>query len=88
LRERLQISDVHAPLTWVKRINISLVVVQGIEYLHDMAHKSFIHKDLKSTNILLDQDLIAKVSDFGLVRIDGDKSFTSKRAGIYGHWRN
>jgi hypothetical protein len=84
LRERLQTSDFHAPLTWVQRINISLDVARGIEYLHDMAHKPFIHRDLKSTNILLDQDSRAKISDFGLVRIDGGKSFTSKRAGTYG----
>lgn len=75
----------HMPLTWAQRMMISLDVARGIEYLHGMTQQAFIHRDLKSSNILLDQDLRAKVSDFGLIRIAGNKSSTSKAVGTFGY---
>ncbi|KAM0070567.1 putative protein kinase RLK-Pelle-LRR-IX family [Helianthus debilis subsp. tardiflorus] len=41
------------PLSWKRRLNIALDVARGMEYLHTLAHQSFIHWDLKSSNILL-----------------------------------
>ncbi|KAL0410190.1 UNVERIFIED_CONTAM: Receptor protein kinase TMK1 [Sesamum latifolium] len=41
------------PLSWKRRLNIALDVARGMEYLHTLAHQSFIHRDLKSSNILL-----------------------------------
>ncbi|CAN6244965.1 unnamed protein product [Urochloa humidicola] len=74
----------HTPLTWTQRVIIALDVARGIQYLHSMAHESFIHRDLKPSNILLDRDLRAKISDFGLVRpaLDKDKV---KIAGTFGY---
>ncbi|KAE9465641.1 hypothetical protein C3L33_02451, partial [Rhododendron williamsianum] len=57
------------PLSWKRRLNIALDVARGMEYLHSLAHQSFIHRDLKSSNILLGDDFRAKVSDFGLVKL-------------------
>ncbi|CAA6660499.1 unnamed protein product [Spirodela intermedia] len=57
------------PLSWKRRLNVALDVARGMEYLHSLAHQSFIHRDLKSSNILLDDDFRAKVSDFGLVKL-------------------
>ncbi|KAF2322924.1 hypothetical protein GH714_032094 [Hevea brasiliensis] len=54
------------PLSWKRRLNIALDVARGMEYLHNLAHRSFIHGHLKSSNILLGDDFRAKVSDFGL----------------------
>ncbi|CAL4886934.1 unnamed protein product [Urochloa decumbens] len=85
LREHLQPSDRHAPLTWMQRVKISLDVAQGIDYLHGLSHEKLIHRDLKPSNILLDQNLTAKISDFGLVRLSEDKSSTSKTVGTYGY---
>ncbi|CAN4100796.1 unnamed protein product [Withania somnifera] len=48
------------PFSWTKRLNIALDVARGMEYLHNLAHRSFIHCDLKSSNILLDDDLEQK----------------------------
>ncbi|RWW56939.1 hypothetical protein BHE74_00036301 [Ensete ventricosum] len=56
------------PLCWKKRLTIALDVARGMEYLHCLANQSFIHRDLKSSNILLRDDYRAKVSDFGLVK--------------------
>lgn len=75
------------PLSWTRRLSIALDVARGIEYLHNLAHQSFIHRDLKSSNILLGDDFRAKVSDFGLVKLvpDREKSVMTKLAGTFGY---
>ncbi|XP_043687308.1 receptor protein kinase TMK1-like [Telopea speciosissima] len=75
------------PLSWKRRLNIALDVARGMEYLHSLAHQSFIHRDLKSSNILLCDDYRAKVSDFGLVKLapDGEKSVVTRLAGTFGY---
>ncbi|KAG5556442.1 hypothetical protein RHGRI_006890 [Rhododendron griersonianum] len=75
------------PLSWKRRLNIALDVARGMEYLHSLAHQSFIHRDLKSSNILLGDDFRAKVSDFGLVKLapDGKRSVVTRLAGTFGY---
>ncbi|XP_057782028.1 receptor protein kinase TMK1-like [Salvia miltiorrhiza] len=76
-----------APLSWTTRLVIALDVARGVEYLHSLAQHSFIHRDLKSSNILLDDDFRAKVSDFGLVKLapDRESSIPTKLAGTFGY---
>ncbi|KAG0473696.1 hypothetical protein HPP92_015045 [Vanilla planifolia] len=72
-------------LSWEERLQIALDVSHGIEYLHDGASPSVVHRDLKSANILLDSIMRAKVADFGLskeVIFDGRKSGLK---GTYGY---
>ncbi|MFS7928784.1 putative protein kinase RLK-Pelle-LRR-IX family [Helianthus anomalus] len=71
------------PFSWKRRLNIALDVASGMEYIHTLARQSFIHQDLKSSNILLSDDFRAKVSDFGLVTLvsDGGKSIMTRVAG-------
>lgn len=76
------------PLSWKRRLNIALDVARGMEYLHSLAHQSFIHRDLKPSNVLLGDDFRAKVSDFGLVKLapHGEKqSVVTKLAGTFGY---
>lgn len=75
------------PLEWTKRLTIALDVARGVEYLHSLAHQSFIHRDLKPSNILLGDDMRAKVADFGLVRLapDGKCSVETRLAGTFGY---
>ncbi|RDX71920.1 Receptor protein kinase TMK1, partial [Mucuna pruriens] len=75
------------PLSWKRRLNIALDVARGMEYLHTLAHRSFIHRDLKPSNILLADDFRAKVSDFGLVKLapEGDKCVVTRLAGTFGY---
>ncbi|CAL5211642.1 unnamed protein product [Lathyrus oleraceus] len=75
------------PLTWSQRLVIALDVARAVEYLHSLARQIFIHRDLKSSNILLGDDIRAKVADFGLVKLapDGEKSMATKLAGTFGY---
>ncbi|KAK8935633.1 putative leucine-rich repeat receptor-like protein kinase [Platanthera zijinensis] len=63
-------SGIH--LDWVKRLKIALGSARGLTYLHELANPPIIHRDIKSTNILLDATLIAKVADFGLSKLISD----------------
>ncbi|KAI3787889.1 hypothetical protein L2E82_00384 [Cichorium intybus] len=77
-----------APLPWYTRMKIALDAAKGLEYLHDKANPPVIYRDLKSSNILLDQDFNAKLSDFGLAKLGpvGDKTHVSSRVmGTYGY---
>ncbi|KAJ8541513.1 hypothetical protein K7X08_002329 [Anisodus acutangulus] len=60
--------------SWKMRIKIALDAARGIEYLHNYAVPPIIHRDIKSSNILIDANWIARVSDFGLSLMGPDQS--------------
>lgn len=58
--------------TWTSRLQVALDVAQGLEYLHHHTHTPSVHKYIKSSNILIDSDLHAKIAYFGVARMKGE----------------
>ncbi|KAL2232113.1 UNVERIFIED_CONTAM: putative serine/threonine-protein kinase PBL21 [Sesamum indicum] len=76
------------PLSWSTRLKIAVGAARGLEYLHCKANPPVIYRDLKSSNILLDNDFNVKLSDFGLAKLGpvGDNTHVSTRVmGTYGY---
>ncbi|KAE8658914.1 putative serine/threonine-protein kinase NAK [Hibiscus syriacus] len=75
------------PLTWGTRLKIAMGAAQGLTFLHT-SEKCVIYRDFKASNILLDGDYNAKLSDFGLAKlgpIDGNSHVTTRVMGTYGY---
>ncbi|KAG2675288.1 hypothetical protein I3843_13G155700 [Carya illinoinensis] len=75
------------PMSWSTRMKIAFGAAKGLAFLHE-AEKPVIYRDFKTSNILLDLDYNAKLSDFGLAKDgpEGDKSHVSTRImGTYGY---
>ncbi|EOA29445.1 hypothetical protein CARUB_v100250850mg, partial [Capsella rubella] len=68
LKQHLSGASSSTVLNWVSRLGIAMETAQGLEYLHIGCEPPMIHRDVKTTNILLDEHLHAKLADFGLSR--------------------
>lgn len=76
-----------SPLTWEIRMKIAVGTAKGLAYLHEGLEPKVVHRDIKSSNILLDRKWNAKVSDFGLAKLLGPESsyVTTRVMGTFGY---
>lgn len=61
-------------LDWQTRRKICIDMARGLAFLHEESVLKIVHRDIKATNVLLDKDLNAKISDFGLAKLDEDEN--------------
>eukprot|EP00268_Persea_americana_P046251 TRINITY_DN475_c1_g1_i1.p1 TRINITY_DN475_c1_g1~~TRINITY_DN475_c1_g1_i1.p1 ORF type:complete len:659 (-),score=94.28 TRINITY_DN475_c1_g1_i1:1009-2985(-) len=89
-------SHIHDPqnkgntsLPWISRVQIALDAGRGLEYIHEHTKTHYVHRDIKTSNILLDSAFRAKISDFGLAKLVGKTSegeaSVNKIVGTFGY---
>ncbi|XP_059670544.1 proline-rich receptor-like protein kinase PERK8 [Cornus florida] len=74
-------------MDWVTRVKVAAGAAHGIAYLHEDCHPRIIHRDIKSSNILLDNNFEARVADFGLAKLalDANTHVTTRVVGTFGY---
>lgn len=74
-------------LDWAARKKICLGIARGLAYLHEESRLKIVHRDIKATNVLLDKELNAKISDFGLAKLDEEENthISTRIAGTIGY---
>ncbi|XP_077227988.1 protein kinase superfamily protein [Tasmannia lanceolata] len=77
----------HGSLSWEARMKVILGTAKALAYLHEAIEPKVVHRDIKSSNILLDESFNAKVSDFGLAKLlgSGKSHITTRVMGTFGY---
>ncbi|XP_076882800.1 lysM domain receptor-like kinase 3 isoform X2 [Bidens hawaiensis] len=88
LSQHLRGSAGREPIPWATRVQIALDSARGLEYIHEHTVPVYIHRDIKSPNILIDENFRAKVADFGLTKLTefgSGNSLQTRLVGTFGY---
>ncbi|XP_050872294.1 cysteine-rich receptor-like protein kinase 3 [Lathyrus oleraceus] len=87
LYDYLSVRRICQPLSWEVRHKIILGIAEGLAYLHEESHVRIIHRDIKLSNILLEDDFTPKIADFGLARLfpEDNSHISTVVAGTLGY---
>ncbi|XP_047955696.1 probable leucine-rich repeat receptor-like serine/threonine-protein kinase At3g14840 [Salvia hispanica] len=79
--------DLQLHLDWPMRHKICIGIARGLAYLHEESRLKIVHRDIKATNVLLDKNLMPKISDFGLAKLDEEDNthISTRVAGTFGY---
>lgn len=85
--ESRQLAAKRAELNWQRRYDVIMGIARGLLYLHEDAHTPIIHRDIKASNILLDDRWCPKIADFGMARLypEGQTHVNTRVAGTNGY---
>ncbi|KAL1537671.1 putative leucine-rich repeat receptor-like serine/threonine-protein kinase isoform X1 [Salvia divinorum] len=74
-------------LDWPMRQKICVGIARGLAYLHEESRLKIVHRDIKATNVLLDKNLVPKISDFGIAKLDEEDNthISTRIAGTFGY---
>ncbi|XP_026445738.1 probable LRR receptor-like serine/threonine-protein kinase At1g53440 [Papaver somniferum] len=80
-------ADQRLNLNWRTRLRICLDIAKGLAYLHEESRLKIVHRDIKATNVLLDKDFTARISDFGLAKLEEEEKthISTRIAGTVGY---
>ncbi|RZC74182.1 hypothetical protein C5167_049664 [Papaver somniferum] len=80
-------ADQRLNLNWPTRLRICLDIAKGLAYLHEESRLKIVHRDIKATNVLLDKDFTARISDFGLAKLEEEEKthISTRIAGTVGY---
>lgn len=85
LHEALHLHDeIHRKLSWSTRVRIALQAARALEYLHEVCHPPIVHLNFKSANVLLNDELVVRMSDCGLATLMSSDSIRQLQGCGYG----
>lgn len=87
-RKGVQGAEPGPVLTWHQRVKVAFGAAKGLEFLHEKCQPSIVHRDVRSSNVLLFDDFVAKIADFSLTNQSSDTAarlHSTRVLGTFGY---
>ena len=87
-RKGVQGAEPGPVLTWAQRVKVAFGAAKGLEFLHEKVQPSIVHRDVRSSNVLLFDDFVSKIADFNLTSASSDTAarlHSTRVLGTFGY---